>query len=61
MAEMSAWGGVEVTILCAGVESTSGRSAYCSSAVWQVAEFPGGYEFVDTKLREAGLGTEPLQ
>jgi hypothetical protein len=28
-------------------------SAFCS-AVCQVADFPGGSEFVDTKLREAG-------
>jgi len=35
-------------------------SAFCS-AVCQVAYFPGGCEFVDTKLREAGLRKGSVQ
>jgi hypothetical protein len=46
-------------MLCAEVESSSEGSAFCSAAC-QVVEFPGGYEFVDTKLCEAGLGTGPV-
>ena len=50
---------VYVTTLHSEVESSSEGSSFCSISVCQVAEFPGGYEFVDTKLREAGLGTGP--
>jgi hypothetical protein len=42
---------------CSEVEPSGEGSSSCSTSACQVAEFSGGYEFVDTKLRVAGLGT----